>query len=61
MLAPADDAERVDFLGQVPGQLAVRELVARNDLVDGKRQGTGEVPGEFPVLAFVLVLDQVAP
>mgnify|MGYP006140829575 CR=1 FL=1 len=32
MLAPADDAQRVDFLGQTSRQLAIRELVARDHL-----------------------------
>jgi hypothetical protein len=61
MLAPADDAERIDFLGQIPRQLAIRELVARNDLVHRERQRTGKVAGEFSILAFVRRLDEVAP
>ena len=61
MLAPADDAEGVDVLGQASRQLAVGELVAGHHLIHGKRQGTGEVPREFPVLAFVRILDEVAP
>src|SRR5687767_9787022 len=59
--APADDAKRVELLGQISCQLAVRELVACNDLIHGKRHGAGEVPREFSVLAFVRGLDQVAP
>src|SRR6185436_14807216 len=61
MLAPADDSERLEFLGQIPRQLAIRELVAGDHLVHGKRHGTGKVPGEFSVLAFVRRFDQVAP
>jgi hypothetical protein len=61
MLAPADDAERVDFFGQIPRQLAIRELVAGNNLIDGQRKGTGKVPGEISVLAFVRRFDEVAP
>src|SRR5687768_10408882 len=61
MLAPADDAERVDFLRQTSRELAIRELVARNNLIHGKRQGTGEVLREVAVIAFVRILDEIAP
>ena len=37
VLAPANDAERVDVFGEVARQLAVGELVARDDLVHGQR------------------------
>src|SRR5688572_17533385 len=61
MLAPADDAKHVDFFGQIPRQLAVRELVAGDHLIHGERHGAGEVAREFPVLAFVGRFDEVAP
>src|SRR4051812_31198944 len=61
VLAPADDAERIDFFRQIARQLAVRELVACNDLIHGQRHGAGKVPREFSVLALVRRLDQVAP
>ena len=61
MFAPADDAERVDVVRQASRQFTVRELVARHDLIHGKRQGTGEVPDELSVLAFVRIPDEVAP
>src|SRR5690606_17799750 len=61
VLAAADDAQRVEPVGEMPGQLAVGELVAGGDLVHGARQRTGEVPGELAVLAFVRVPDEVAP
>src|SRR5690348_12814393 len=61
VLAPADDAERIDFLGQVPRQLAVRELVARGDLVHGQRERAGKIPDELAVLALVRGFYEVAP
>src|SRR5690606_10833328 len=61
VLAAADDAQRVELVGEIPSELAVGELVSGGDLVHGTRQRTGEVPGELAVLAFVRVPDEVAP
>src|SRR5436190_2004253 len=58
VLAPADDAERVDFRGEASRQLAVRELVARHDLIHRKRERTGEVLRKLSVGAFVRVSDE---
>jgi hypothetical protein len=61
MFAPADDAEMVCVFRQISGQFAVCELVAHLDLIHGKRQGMGEIPDKFSVLAFVGKFDEVAP
>src|SRR3954469_10632970 len=55
MLAPADDAERVDLVRQIPRQLTVCELVAGDHLIHGARHGIGKVSDEFSVLAVVRV------
>ena len=61
VFAPADDAERIDVFGQASRKFTVCELVARHDLIHGKRQGTGEIPCELSVFAFVRMPDEVAP
>src|SRR5690606_38767679 len=42
-------------------ELAVRELMAHHHLVHRERQGPGEMLDELPVLAFVRMLEQIAP
>src|SRR6476659_2207235 len=61
MLTSANDAEIFELFGQVSGKLAVGELVAGRNLIHGKRHGTGEVLDELSVLAFIRMLDEVAP
>jgi hypothetical protein len=43
MFATADQAEEVPLFDQVPGQLAVRELLAELDLVQAEQQLVGEL------------------
>src|SRR5665213_3268229 len=61
MLASADNAEIVDVFRQISGELAVGELVTDRNLIHGKRHGTGEILDELSVLAFIRILDEVAP
>ena len=61
MLAPADDAKRINFVRQASRQLTICELVARHDIIHGKRQGTGKVLDEFFVFTFVRIGDEIAP
>src|ERR1700735_2630116 len=61
MLASANNAEIVDVFRQISGKLTVGELVANRNLIHGKRHGTGEILDELSVLAFIRILDEVAP
>src|SRR6185312_10254281 len=61
MLASADNAEIVEVFGQVSGKLAVSELVTDRYLIHGKRHGIRKILCEFSVLAFIRILDEVAP
>jgi hypothetical protein len=61
VFAAANNAEMVCIFRQASGQLAVRELVIHDDLIHGKRQGLGELLDELSVLAFVGVLEEIAP
>ena len=61
MPAPADDAEIVEILGEAPRQLAVRELVIHDHLVHRERQRPRELLNELAVLAFVGLLEEIAP
>src|SRR6186997_2326368 len=61
MLAAADDAERIDFIRQTSRQFTICELVARHDIIHGKRQGAGKVLYELFVFAFVRIFDEAAP
>jgi hypothetical protein len=61
VFTPTDNAEKVYVSRQIPGQLAVCELVAGLDLIHGARQIAGKILDEIAVFAFVRIFHKVAP
>ena len=61
MFATANGAQEFHRFGQVPSQFRIGELLAHFHFVEPLHEAVGEVPDEFPVLAIVGGLYEMAP